>query len=204
MKTSEIPIKVASRLFSAIQKFGEYIDRKHKMLRCNCAPTAFLFPTCRIENGSRDREKIVIGKDSRVLGHLTVYLHGGSITVGSSCFIGENTRIWSAQNISIGNRVLISHSVNIHDNISHSLSAASRHNHFKAIFSSGHPESLDIPKANIVIEDDAWIGFGAAVMKGVTIGRGAVIGAHSVITKDVPAYTVVVGNPARVVGTSHA
>ena len=51
-----------------------------------------------------------------------------------------------------------------------------------------------------MIEDDAWIGFGATILKGVHIGKGAVIGARSVITHNVPAYTVVVGSPQKDIG----
>ena len=53
--------------------------------------------------------------------------------------------------------------------------------------------------AKIVIGDDAWLGAGVIVLTGVTIGNGAVIGAGAVVTKDVPPYTVSVGNPSRVV-----
>ena len=53
--------------------------------------------------------------------------------------------------------------------------------------------------APITIEDKVWIGFGVNILKGVTIGEGAVIGACSVVTKDIPPYAVAVGNPARVV-----
>jgi len=60
----------------------------------------------------------------------------------------------------------------------------------------------DVGMARIVIEDDVWIGFGATVMKGVTIGSGAIIGAAAVITKDVPPFAIMVGNPARQVGTA--
>ncbi len=56
--------------------------------------------------------------------------------------------------------------------------------------------------APVKIEDDVWIGFNAAVMKGVTIGRGAVIGACAVITKNVEPYAIMAGNPARKVGES--
>ncbi|MDE6498662.1 MAG: hypothetical protein K2L21_08380 [Muribaculaceae bacterium] len=51
----------------------------------------------------------------------------------------------------------------------------------------------------IRIEDDAWIGMNCIILKGVTIGEGAIVGAGSVVTRDVPAWTVVAGNPARVV-----
>lgn len=53
--------------------------------------------------------------------------------------------------------------------------------------------------APIVIEDNVWIGEYAAVLKGVTIGTGAIVASHAVVTKDVPPYTIVAGNPARVV-----
>lgn len=52
----------------------------------------------------------------------------------------------------------------------------------------------------IVVKDGAWLGYGVVVTSGVTIGEGAVIGASSVVTKDVPDYAIVVGNPAKVIG----
>jgi len=105
--------------------------------------------------------------------------------------------------VQIGNRVLISHSVNIHDTNSHSLSAQSRHRHFLDIFVDRASGGLDdIGSRPIIIEDDAWVGFGAAILKGVTIGRGAIVSACSVVTKDVPPFTIVAGNPARQIGTS--
>lgn len=52
----------------------------------------------------------------------------------------------------------------------------------------------------IVIEDDAWLGFGVIVLSGVRIGRGAVIGAGSIVTRNVPDETIAVGSPARVIG----
>lgn len=54
-------------------------------------------------------------------------------------------------------------------------------------------------KGNIVIEDDVWIGFGSIIMSGVHIGRGAVIAAGSVVTKDVPPYAIVGGNPSKII-----
>lgn len=60
----------------------------------------------------------------------------------------------------------------------------------------GHPQS----KGNVVICNDVWIGYGSTILSGVTIGDGAVVGAMSVVTKDVEPYTIVAGNPARVIG----
>ncbi|MER9962673.1 hypothetical protein NKJ72_17180 [Mesorhizobium sp. M0045] len=53
----------------------------------------------------------------------------------------------------------------------------------------------------IQIEDDVWIGFGATLLSGIRIGRGAVVGAAAVVTKDVPSYAIMVGNPAKKVGS---
>jgi maltose O-acetyltransferase len=69
------------------------------------------------------------------------------------------------------------------------------------IFTNGHPKKLEeVASAPIVIEDDAWIGFNSTILKGVTIGRGAVVGAATVVTKDIPAYAIVAGNPAKIIG----
>ena len=56
-----------------------------------------------------------------------------------------------------------------------------------------------VSKGNIVVQDDVWIGYGTTVLSGVTIGQGAVIAAGSVVTKDVPAYAIVGGVPAKII-----
>ena len=55
------------------------------------------------------------------------------------------------------------------------------------------------PYERIVIEDDVWIGAQALILKGVTIGKGAIVAAGAVVTKDIPPYSIVAGNPARIV-----
>ena len=61
------------------------------------------------------------------------------------------------------------------------------------------PDVETIKSAPIIIKDKAWLGFNVIIMKGVTIGEGAVIGAGSVVTKDIPDYAIACGNPAKVV-----
>ena len=71
-----------------------------------------------------------------------------------------------------------------------------------SIFSAGHDPMTSNLKDNygrVTIENDVWIGGDTTILQGVTIHEGAVIGAGSVVVKDVPAWTVSVGNPARVV-----
>jgi len=176
------------------------IEAYRKARRCVLGAGARLYPQSRVNN-NRFRASINIGAETRILGRVETMGHGGQISIGAHCFVGENTNIWSSASVTIGDRVLISHDVNIHDTDSHSLSAALRHQHFKDIFSYGHPKELpDVASDAIVIGDDAWIGFGATILKGVVVGRGAVVGAQSVVTKDVAPFTIVVGNPARPVG----
>ena len=95
----------------------------------------------------------------------------GNIQIGSDCYIGDNSKIWSARGISIGDRVLIAHSVNIHDNDSHPKAAAQRHRQTEEICNGGTYDMTDVGRAPIVIEEDAWIGFNSTILKGVTMAR---------------------------------
>ncbi len=108
--------------------------------------------------------------------------------------MGPQSKIWALDKITIGSRVFISHGVQIFDNNSHSLSASERHERFRELTEHGrHLTREAVTRKAITIEDDVWIGFNAAIMKGVTIGRGAIVGACAVVTHDVPAYAVVGG-----------
>jgi acetyltransferase-like isoleucine patch superfamily enzyme len=154
----------------------------------------------RIINNSGIKERIILESHSIILGEIQTMQHGGFIKVGQYVFIGEHTRIWSSSSITIGNRVLISHNVNIHDNNSHALDKTLRHEEFKYVYETHKPyPHLNLPEKSIVIGDDVWIGFNATILKGVTIGNGAVIGANSIVTKDVPANAVVVGADQKII-----
>jgi acetyltransferase-like isoleucine patch superfamily enzyme len=124
--------------------------------------------------------------------------HGGEISIGDYCYIGNNSKIWSAKKISIGHRVLIAHNVNIHDHNSHPLDSKLRHEDQVHIISKGFQTENDLNEKEIIIHDDVWIGFNSIILKGVTIGKGAIIGAGSLINKDVPEYAVVIGNPFKI------
>lgn len=154
----------------------------------------------RVHNLQHKKEQIEIGANTHIRGELLVYAHGGKIEIGEYCYIGEFSRIWSAAHIKIGNGVLIAHNVNIHDNNAHPIDANERFNHTKHIIEKGHPTQISLDEKPVTIEDEAWVGFNATVLKGVHIGRGAIVGACAVVTKDVPEYAIVVGNPAKIIG----
>ncbi len=156
----------------------------------------------RILNASGNSDRIRIKRCSIIQGELFVFGHGGYIEVGEWCFIGEGARIWSSCDISIGDRVMISHNVNIFDNRTHHISSSLRHKQFKAIVTKGHPSSdMDLGEKPVRICTDAWLGANSIVLRGVTIGVGSIVAAGSVVTKDVPPFTIVAGNPARVIRT---
>ena len=67
------------------------------------------------------------------------------------------------------------------------------------LFNGYPPEKDNKPARNVVIKNDVWIGLNSTILEGVTIGNGAIIGACSVVAKDVPDYAVVVGNPAKII-----
>jgi acetyltransferase-like isoleucine patch superfamily enzyme len=68
-----------------------------------------------------------------------------------------------------------------------------------AIASIGHPSQIDLGEEAVYIDDDVWIGAMSIILKGVTIGEGAIVGAGSVVTKDVPPWAIVAGNPAKII-----
>ena len=179
--------------------FHHFVCRVFFRPTCIMGKTSILMPSARIRNALGDSRKIRIGEHSIILGELFLFAHGGDISIGDWCYIGKGTRIWSSGSIHIGDRVLISHNVNIFDSLTHPLNAHQRHAHYRAIVQTGHPTAIDLGERPVTVGDDAWIGANACVLRGVTIGKGAIIAAGAVVTKDVPPYTIVAGNPARVI-----
>lgn len=195
-------LRLLMRVLGSPLRITAMLDEQIKRAMCIASGTARLFPESCIINSLNRPACVQIGTNALIRGDLTVLPPAGTIKIGSYCYVGDHTRIWSAIGVTIGDRVLISHSVNIHDNDSHPVVASQRHLQAVEIFNGLNHDMTNVAMAPIVIEDDVWVGFNASIMKGVTIGRGAVIGAAAMITKDVPAYAIMVGNPARQIGTA--
>ena len=166
------------------------------------ASTARIHPEASLQNLCKRPENIVIGEHSHVRGELLLFWEGGGIRIGAWSYIGHGSRIWSRHSIEIGDHVLISHGVDIHDTDSHPIDWRQRRHDIECVL-SGRPgdRTAEIAGAPVVIEDDVWIGCKATILKGVRVGRGAIVAAGAVVTRDVAPFTIVGGNPARAIRT---
>lgn len=127
--------------------------------------------------------------------------------MGKNVTIQDRCKIMDANKIVIGNNVLISHNTDLygHGNITigdhtqiGAYSAIISHNHIFSI--PGQPiREQGHENEEVIIGKDVWLGTHVIVLPGVTIGDGSVIGAGSIVTKPIPAYSVAVGNPAKVI-----
>ena len=122
---------------------------------------------------------------------------GGEVMIGERCFLGASHLVCHTR-ITIGNDVIMSWGVTVVDHDSHALEWEDR-SHDVADWTQGVKQWNKVVVAPVIIGDKVWIGFGVSILKGVTVGEGAVIGANAVVTKSVPPYCVVAGNPARIV-----
>lgn len=152
-----------------------------------------------------NREYVKIGNSCLLNCQIVFESQGGHVSIGNNTNIGNSTIICH-DGVTIGNNVTMAWGITVYDHDSHSLDAYERRRDHKRILEdtkSGcplmHKDWESVKAAPIVIKDDAWIGMNAIVLKGVTVGVGSVIGAGSVVTRDVPDYCVAAGNPARIV-----
>lgn len=155
--------------------------KKFKLLRCRLMLAS-----------SRN---ISLGKNS-TFGRGTVFYAPDKITIGDNVYIGKYCSLET--NIEIGNDVLIGNNVGLVGKYDHDYSCIG-----KSVKDSPWIGDADYSfkgkDLKIQIENDVWIGYGAVILGGVTIGRGAIVAAGSIVTKDVAPYSIVGGNPAKVI-----
>lgn len=141
-------------------------------------------------------ECIYLGKNVGIggntyLGPVTRYAgisYNPKIIIGEGTWVGKNCSIAAIDKVEIGKHVLFAGHVHITD-----------HSHgYEDINMPIAPQPL-ISKGPVIIEDDCWLGFSCEILSGVHIGKHCVVAARSVVTKDVPPYSIVAGNPARIV-----
>jgi acetyltransferase-like isoleucine patch superfamily enzyme len=113
-----------------------------------------------------------------------------TLDLGDRTYVGHDCQFSIGRRITIGRHCLIAARVSLFDSDGHSTDPASR--------LSGSPPPGESSEP-IVLGDNVWVGTGATILKGVTIGEGSVVAACSVVTRDVPPGVLVAGNPARIV-----
>jgi len=106
------------------------------------------------------------------------------LSIGVDTAIGPGVTIYNLGGLSIGSRVVISHNAYV---------CGGTHDYTKP--------NYPLVRKTVIVGDDVWIATAAFVCPGVSIGKGAVVGACAVVTRDVTAWTVVAGNPARAIKT---
>lgn len=143
----------------------------------------------------RGKGNLILGKNVYLSGRSCFFFMSGmpvspEIDIGNGTFIGSGCTLSAARRIRVGQKCLIAAGVRIHDNDGHPLDPGRR--------LRNEPIRQD-EAAEIIIGNNVWIGSQATILKGVTIGDDSVVGTAAVVTSNVPAKTVVAGNPARVV-----
>ncbi len=142
------------------------------------------------------RGTILIGSDVQLSGKPSLafssrHCADPQLLIGDGTFLGHNTALLIAKRVTIGRHCLIAGGVRMSDFDGHPLDAVQRRaGDFVA------PERVQ----PIAIGDDVWIGHGATILKGVTIGDRCIIGACAVVTHSLPSDCIAAGNPARIVG----
>ena len=142
------------------------------------------------------KKNIEIGKNS-TFGRGTIFWAPNRMTIGNNVYIGKWCTLQA--DIEIGNNIEIANQVGLIGKYDHDYSKVGV-SIKDAPWIGDKNYDFKGKGEKIIIEDDVWIGYGAIVFTGVHVHRGALIAAGSVVTHDVPAYAIVAGNPARVIG----
>lgn len=153
-----------------------------------------------------ERKYVTIGERGLIKAQFTFETQQGEVHIGTNTHIGGAQFICRTR-IEIGNDVTMAWGITLYDHDSHSTEWEYRQHDNEQCYTDyvetgntiAHKDWSHVNSAPIKIEDKVWIGMDVLILKGVTIGEGSVVAARSVVTKDVPPYSLVAGNPARVV-----
>lgn len=152
-------------------------------------------------------KRVTVGYKSLIGASIVFEDECGTVNIGNRVYIGSSTIICRS-NITFEDDILVAWGVTFYDHDSHSLNHLNRRKDIEQVlidFNSKSSDFLknkswtDVKSKPIRICKDAWIGAESFILKGVTVGEGAIVAARSVVTKDVAPFTVVAGNPAKIV-----
>ncbi len=150
-------------------------------------------------NKRTEQSRITIGDDCLIEGALVTEADHSQIIIGNNVYVGGETILDCVGQITVEDDVLISYRCIISDSDNHNIRYSIRKHDLAEWKQGGRADWSLTPQAPVHIKKGAWIGTSVIILKGVTIGEGAIIGAGSVVTKDVPDWTIAAGNPARVI-----
>lgn len=174
----------------------QYVDNKGSIIRDSFR--------LRLDNPISGKKYVHLGKDNILHGTIVFESDEGVFQMGNESNLSAGATVICRENITIEDNVFVSWGCTICDHGSHSLYYMDRRDDFQVFLDNvKNNQNLNFNKdwdtvdvRPIRICSDAWIGMNTVICQGVTIGRGAIIGANSVIRKDVPDFTIVAGNPA--------
>lgn len=132
--------------------------------------------------------RIVVGDNVFIGRHSIIAAKGASIFLGNACNISSHCRIATQNGVHIGSSVLIA-----------AYAYIGPGNHKFDNLDTPIIEQGMVPSSGVRIEDNVWIGTRATILDGITIGKNAIVGAHALVTKDVPEGAIVAGSPAKVI-----
>lgn len=190
------------------KKYKFYKIKKNSKRKVDIHPSVILMDSAYFDFRTEEESKrIFIDEESMIGCNFIFESDSGVIKIGKRTFINAGTNIISINEIEIGDDVTMGWNIYIYDHDSHSLDYRFRKDDIERqredfyanrnfIFSK---DWSTVKSAPVKICNKVWIGFNAIILKGVTIGEGAIVAAGAVVTKDVPAWTVVAGNPATIV-----
>lgn len=140
------------------------------------------------EWGVRLGDGVTIARGTVIKSSSVLWTTSKGFVMGSNSSLGDYSFVGAAGGVKIGSNVLGGQRLSFHSE-NHNYDDATR-----PIREQG------VRREGIVVEDDCWLGSGAIFLDGVTVGRGSVVAAGSVVTRGVPAYSIVAGVPAKVIG----
>ena len=158
-------------------------------------------------NPVKDKKYVKIGNNCLLNCNFVFESEGGEVFLGDNVFIGKSDII-CRNKISFGNNIFVESGCCIIDHDSHSIDFNERRKHLLQHLNdfrtgqSNFTYDINEDKVNsapVIINDNVWLGMNVTILKGVTLGEGVIVGPGSVVTDDVPPWTIVEGNPAKVV-----
>ncbi len=170
-------------------------NRMNRSRLASCGPRSHVYGTIDARGGTCD---IQVGADCWLHGLMVVEQAKSRIRIGNNVFVGASTIIDCVHEIVLEDDVEISYECLLMDSDNHSHEAAIRRSDL-AERMKGEYDWNRAPGQPVRIGKGAWVGARSIILKGVTVGEGSIVGAGSVVTKDVEPFTVVAGNPARVI-----